>query len=68
MLEGYKTLIGLFLSFGAQAAKLSGHDLGDVGPLTDAINTSVADLVSLSGMVLALYGRIVAKTPVGGAK
>lgn len=68
MLNGWKTLIGIALALAGQSAKMAGIDMGDLGPLTDAIGTSLDNVLVLAGLVIAAYGRLVAKTPVGGEK
>lgn len=68
MLTGWKTLIGLAIAAIGQSAKMAGIDMGDLDPLTDAIGTSLDNMLVLVGLVVAAYGRLVAKTPVGGEK
>ena len=68
MLQGWKTIIGLGIAFVAQALQMAGIDVGDTKALTDAVNVSVTNLAELGGLLIALYGRIKAQTPVGGGQ
>lgn len=59
MLEGYKTIIGASVALLAEILRLSGIDIADQQGLVNSILVIV-------GVVLAIYGRVVAKTAVGG--
>lgn len=58
-MEGYKTLIGAGVAFAAQAAALSGVDIGD----PEGITTSI---ITMAGAAMAIYGRVRATKKIGG--
>ena len=51
----YKTLIGAAVALAAELARLAGVDIGDQQGLVNSI-------LVIGGVVLAIYGRLVAKT------
>ena len=62
MLNGWKTLIGLAVAFIGQALSMAGVDLGaDQAEVTRLVTVSVDNVITLAGIGIAVYGRIVAK-------
>lgn len=53
-----KTAIGTFVSMAAILAQQLGYDIGDQEGLVNSI-------VAIFGAMFALYGRVVAVTPIG---
>jgi hypothetical protein len=66
-MSGWKTLIGLVVAVVGQVLAMKGLDL-DVPAVTDAIGATLDNVVTLVGVVIALYGRIKANSPMVGFK
>lgn len=65
-LDGWKTLIGAAIALIAQVLDMMGIAVDDVGQITDAVNVTLTNIVTLAGIVMAIYGRIAARKRIGG--
>ncbi len=63
MLEGYKTVIGLVISAVGQLMATHGIAGDAVNSFLGVANDTVTTVMSFGGLVLALYGRWKATTP-----
>lgn len=67
-LDGWKTVLGLVITAGAQVCAALGHPLGNVDDLVNGVNVAFTSVLSAVGIILATYGRFAANGPVGGVK
>ncbi|QGH72432.1 MAG: hypothetical protein [Siphoviridae sp. ctpQM7] len=61
MFQGYKTFLGIFLAAAPTLANLLGYDIGST--FSDEFPKAVEDVVTIVGLCVALYGRLVAQSP-----
>lgn len=67
-LDGWKTLIGAAIALIAQILDMMGVAVDDVAQITETVNVTVTNVVTLAGIVLAIYGRLKARRRIGGSE
>ncbi len=61
MLSGYKTYIGLLVAAVPTVASLFGYDTSP--SFQDDFTHAAEDIVTVAGLIIALYGRLYATAP-----
>lgn len=64
-LDGWKTLIGAAIALIAQVLDMMGVAVENVGEISDLVNVTLTNLLTLAGIVIAIYGRLKARRRIG---